>query len=177
MASQTIQVGLQYRIFFLYIEPFFTLLGAYYAFFQPQTYLLLTHAASAPKYGIPTSTQIVMSQLANLYLLFAVNEAILLRTTSDLKVWRAVIVGLLIADCGHLYSVRPLGAQIYWAVDRWNSIDWGNIGFVYLGALMRISFLTKPTGIPGLTGRWTTKASTTPRRSARRTRPSSRFKD
>ena len=177
MAAQNIRVGLLYRIFFLYLEPFFAFLGAYYAFVQPQTYLQLTHAASAPKHGIPTSTRIVMNQLANLYLLFAVNEAILLRATSDLKVWRTLIVGLLIADCGHLYSVSPLGAQIYWEVNNWNSIDWGNIGFVYLGAIMRTSFLIRPTGIPGLNAWWTAKAPTTPRRSTRKIRQSSRLKD
>ncbi len=50
--------------------------------------------------------------------------------------------GLLLADFGHLYSVSGLGKQIYWSVWRWNAMDWGNIGFVYMGAMMRMAFLS-----------------------------------
>ena len=177
-----------YVIFFLYVEPFFAFSGAYYAFFEPEWYLELTHAPTVPKYGLPTSTQIVMYQLANLYLLFAINEAIVLRATSDLKVWQAVIIGLLLADFGHLYSVSPLGTQVYHAVKDWNIIHWGNIGFVYVGALLRISFLIRPAGFSSLSGWWTPTAPATPgsgpgtapkvpRRSSRRPKPSSRLRD
>ncbi|KAL1843535.1 hypothetical protein VTJ49DRAFT_1128 [Mycothermus thermophilus] len=132
---------LPYRLFFLLIEPIATFTGAYYAFLGQQTYLDLTHAASSPS-PIPLGTSIAMSQLANLYFAFALSEAVVLRSTSDLRVWRAVLFCLLVADFGHLYTVSPLGPQIYWSVSSWNAIDWGNIGFVYLGALMRLAFLT-----------------------------------
>ena len=65
-----------------------------------------------------------------MYLLFAINEALVLRSTSDLRVWRTVLLGLLIADLGHLYSVRALGMDIYWNVLKWNKMDFGNVGFV-----------------------------------------------
>jgi hypothetical protein len=84
----------------------------------------------------------VLSQLANLYLLFAINEALVLRCTSDLKVWRTVLFGLLVADLGHLYSVKDLGIEIYYEFWRWNAIDWGNLAFVYVGASMRCAFLS-----------------------------------
>ncbi|KAK3681777.1 hypothetical protein B0T22DRAFT_387580 [Podospora appendiculata] len=129
-----------YRLFFLLIEPISALVGAYYAFYRQSEYLQLTHAASAPHY-VPRGTSIVLSQLANLYFLFAINEALVLRATSDLRVWKTVLFGLLIADFGHLYSVQQLGPQIYWSVSSWNAIDWGNIAFVYLGASLRIAFL------------------------------------
>lgn len=132
---------LPYRLFFLLIEPIATLAGAYYAFFDQRTYLDLTHASSAPS-PIPLGTSIAMSQLANMYFAFALSEALVLRSTSDLRVWKAVLFCLLVADFGHLYTVRELGLQIYWSVSEWNAIDWGNIGFVYLGASMRIAFLT-----------------------------------
>ena len=136
-----------YNLFFLYIEPMSALIGAYYAYLKPYTYLDLTHAASAPKRDIPTSTQIVLGQLSNLYLLFAMNEALVLRATSDLAVWRTLLFCLLVADFGHLFSVHVLGTRVYWDVLSWNAIDWGNLGFVYLGALMRVSFLTG-IGVP-----------------------------
>ena len=135
------QIADLYRYFFLYIEPISAFYGAYYAYFQPQTYLDLTHAASSPKHGISTSVQIVLAQLANLYFLFAINEALVLRTTSDLRVWRTVLFCLLIADLGHLCSVQAAGWHIYWNVSSWNAIDWGNVAFVYIGASMRLAFL------------------------------------
>ena len=130
-----------FRIFFLYIEPISALVGAYYSAFEPQVYLDLTHAPTAPKYGIPTSTSIILAQLSNLYFLFAINEALVLRATKDIKVWCTVLFCLLVADLGHLYSVSVLGSQVYWDVPSWNAIDWGNVGFVYMGAVMRGSFL------------------------------------
>lgn len=135
------RIPLLYRYFFLYIEPFSALVGAYYAHFQPQTYLNLTHASSAPITGIPTSTTIVLNQLANLYFLFALNEALILRATSDTRVWRTLLFCLFVADLGHLYSVSPLGLQVYTEFQKWNAIDWGNVGFVYAGATMRACFL------------------------------------
>lgn len=130
-----------YRHFFLIIEPISAIVGAYFAHFQPQKYLELTHAASAPALHIPTGTSIVLSQLANLYLLFAINEALVLRSTSDLRVWRTLLFGLLIADFGHLFSVAKLGTDVYWKVQLWSAIDWGNVAFVYVGAMTRIAFL------------------------------------
>lgn len=131
---------LAYRLFFLVIEPISTLVGAYYAHFRQDDYLTLTHADSAAS-PIPLGTSTVMSQLANLYFLFALNEALVLRSTGDLRVWKVLLFGLLVADFGHLYSLRGLGSSIYWDVWRWNAIDWGNVPFVYLGASMRIAFL------------------------------------
>ena len=193
MAPRKIQssIALPYRLFFLYIEPFFALIGAYHALFLPTAYLALTHAPSAPRYGIPTSTSIILTQLANLYAFFAINEALVLRAAgNDIRVWRAVIVALLIADAGHLYSVKGLGTRVYWDVRGWNAIDWGNVGFVYMGALTRVCFLARPEGwdVRGSMARareklrWRRGGSgmddepTTPRRSSRRVKPSAKVK-
>ncbi|KAI0476876.1 hypothetical protein F4859DRAFT_65948 [Xylaria cf. heliscus] len=143
MAPRKTVLPLTYRVFFLIIEPMSALVGAFYAHFQQDAYLLLTDAASAPEpTDLPLGTSIVLSQLANLYLLFALNEALVLRCTGDLTVWRAVLLVLLVADFGHLLSVAPRGAWVYWDFTRWNAIDWGNVPFVYLGASMRIAFLS-----------------------------------
>src|SRR5436190_1542401 len=101
--SSSFVLPLPYRFFFLFLEPLLALAGAYVAHFQPQQYLHLTSpstfSASSP---VPLATQVVLSQLANLYFLFAVNEALVLRATADLRVWRTVLVALLVADVGHL---------------------------------------------------------------------------
>jgi hypothetical protein len=143
MAISEFRVPLVYRASFLFVEPLFALFGAIFAHFRPLEYLQLTHAASAPTISaaIPLATSIVLTQLANLYLLFALNEALLLRSTSDMRVWRTVLLGCLIADFGHLYSVSALGPDIYWKIAQWNIMDFGNVGFVYAGASLRIAFL------------------------------------
>jgi hypothetical protein len=146
-----------YRLFFLVIEPISALVGAYFAYFRQDEYLNLTHAASAPS-QIPVGTTIVMSQLANLYLFFAINEALVLRSSTDLRVWKTVLFCLLVGDLGHLYTVKDLGLDIYWSYWRWNAIDWGNIPFVYLGASMRIAFLSN-IGL-GIKGKKLTKKRT-----------------
>jgi hypothetical protein len=130
-----------YRFVFLWLEPVSILTGAVYAQFFQSIYLDLTHAASAPGASVPVSTSIVMTQLANLYLGLAILEASVLRVTSDIKVWTVFLVGLLIADLGHLYSVRALGSQVYWHYWQWNAIDCGNIPFVYFLAVTRICML------------------------------------
>ncbi|KAH7037705.1 uncharacterized protein B0I36DRAFT_314649 [Microdochium trichocladiopsis] len=135
-----------YQVFFLVIEPLAALVGAVYAHFFQEAYLTMTHAPSSPTSspdggGIPLGTSVVMSQLANLYLLFTLNEALVLRSTGDLRVWRTVLFVLLVADLGHLYSLRALGGRVYWDVLGWNAIDWGNVPFVYAGASMRSAFL------------------------------------
>ena len=157
-----------HKHFFLYVEPLSALVGAYYAMFAPETYLDLTHAPSAPKHGIPTTTSIILAQLANLYFFFAINEALVLRSTEDIKVWFSLLFGLLIADFGHLYSASALGPRIYWDPSAWNPIDWGNIGFVYVGAIMRVAFLYTA---------WLNNRSSRPsRRSSRIKQPSSKAK-
>lgn len=143
-----------YQLFFLYIEPISTIVGAYYAYFLPSTYLELTHPSvvlttdaaithpAAMRFQhVPTATTVVLAQLANLYLLFAINEGLVLRCTRDVRVWRTLLLGLLVADLGHLYACKELGIQIYWKAWEWNAMGMGNIGFVYLGALMRVCFL------------------------------------
>ncbi|KAI9838036.1 MAG: hypothetical protein M1819_006190 [Sarea resinae] len=143
MASSPFKLPIPYRVFFLFVEPISTFVGAFYAHFLPQTYLLLTDAASSPSSlsDLPLATRITLTQLANLYLLFGINEALVLRSTSDLRVWRTFLIGLLIADLGHLYSVSALGPDVYWKFWTWTSMHWGNVAFVYVGAMMRIAFL------------------------------------
>jgi hypothetical protein len=132
-----------YQAFFLWIEPVATLFGAFYAWFKPETYLQMTDAGSAPGIlGLPIATHIVLRQLGNLYLAFALSEALVLRSTTDLKVWRAFLFVLLVADFGHLYTCLPLGIDIYYKPQAWNAIDWGCLGFVYFGATIRACFLS-----------------------------------
>ncbi|KAI1212395.1 uncharacterized protein F4807DRAFT_369859 [Annulohypoxylon truncatum] len=150
MAPRQTVLPLAYRAFFLIIEPTSALVGAFYAHFRQDEYLAMTTHTSSSSSPVSFGLSIIMSQLANLYLLFALNEALVLRSTGDLRVWRTVLFGLLLADFGHLYSIAAHGAWMYWDVRRWNAIDYGNVPFVYLGASMRIAFLAGVgLGAPG----------------------------
>ena len=150
MAHSQAQAGfslpLPYTLFFLLIEPLSALVGAFYAQCQQPTYLTLLSAPSADLHpaaqGVPVSTSVALSQLANMYLFFALNEALVLRATADIRVWRAVLLVLLVADFGHLYAMKGLGLSVFYRAWEWNAAGWGNIGFVYAGAMMRTCFLT-----------------------------------
>ncbi|KAI0303912.1 hypothetical protein BC826DRAFT_980380 [Russula brevipes] len=121
-----------YRLFFLYIEPISSLAGAYYA---------LPTQGDFARAVLDTPTRMSLSQLANLYLLFALNEHLVLSSTSSLKTWRRLLFGLLVADFGHLATMIPAGPEIFWNVSKWNAMAWGSVGFVYLGATFRLCFL------------------------------------
>lgn len=139
--SAAARIPVFYRLVFLWIEPVSILVGAVFAHSLQSTYLTLTHPTSAPGSSVPVATSIVMTQLANLYLGLMILEASVLRATAESKVWRTFIIGLLVADVGHLYSVAPAGSWMYWQYWRWNAIDWGNVGFVYFLAVTRICML------------------------------------
>jgi hypothetical protein len=129
-----------YRLFFLWIEPIATAVGAYYAALDQQSYMHLTLPSVTTAVSPREST--VLYQLANLYFVFALNEALVLRATNDVKVWKVFLFGLLLADLGHLASVQGLmGWEVYYRFWEWNSMYWGNLGFVYVGAAMRSCFL------------------------------------
>ncbi|KAK7453465.1 hypothetical protein VKT23_011738 [Stygiomarasmius scandens] len=147
-------IPLFYKVFLLYVEPVSALAGAYYAAFRPADYLRdLTLPQSSAANAIPSlpvlapETTAALFQLANLYLLFALNECLVLSSTNSLKIWRRLLFCLLVADFGHLATLIPLvtgsglGWDVYYKFWDWNAMMWGSIGFVYLGASTRISFL------------------------------------
>lgn len=135
------EIALYYKVFFLFIEPLFALLGAICAGLYPGHYFAMTEHLSSSISILPLGMHVSLRQLANMYLLFALNEALVLRVTTDHRVWRMLLLNLAIADIGHLISIAPLGVGIYSDITRWNSMDWGNVPFVYLGLTSRICFL------------------------------------
>ena len=75
-----------YRAFFLYIEPISAIVGAFYAGIRPREYLTYLASSSALEklaQSPTTPTLISLYQLSNLYLLFALNEHLVLSSTTS----------------------------------------------------------------------------------------------
>jgi hypothetical protein len=112
------------------------LIGAYLALFDPQTYLSTVHAISSnspsDSNAIATNTptiSVLLAQLANVYVLFALLESTVLHASSDHNVWRAFLRAALVADLGHLLIVSQRGAEVSWAtlgrLTELGVADWG----------------------------------------------------
>ncbi|PSS08859.1 hypothetical protein PHLCEN_2v3474 [Hermanssonia centrifuga] len=145
--DETVAPSIYYRIFLLYVEPISAIVGSYYAAGQPLLYLNFLSAKPLPISQYPdTPTLISLYQLSNLYLLFALNEHLVLSSTRSLLTWRRLLFCLLLADFGHLATMIPLGlekglSEVFLKFWSWNAMEWGSVGFVYIGALTRICFL------------------------------------
>lgn len=140
MSNELPHIPLIYRIFFLYMEPVMAFNGAILCHWYP-TIFLNTMSATA-KYA--PSNQVIYDQLAATYVLFSFNQAVLLRTSKDLKVWKTVLVGILLCDFIHLYSMWcVMGTQVFLSPQLWRSEDWVNLVLLYGPVVLRSSFLAE----------------------------------
>ncbi|KAM5344413.1 hypothetical protein ACJ41O_012950 [Fusarium nematophilum] len=137
-ATNTVDIPFVYRALFLYYEPFGALLGSCLLHFSPSTFLnsMSQTAQYAP------DNQVIYDNLAGAYALFAFNEAVLLRLTNDLRVWRGLFIGILLCDVLHLHaSWAALGGEVFWDPRAWRAEDWGNLGSLWGQGAVRLAFL------------------------------------
>lgn len=89
----------------------------------------------------PSSVALAL-QLANLYsLMFLVGVGVL-HSTTEPKVVRNYLVGLAIADVGHVYATYlAMGWDAFVDVGAWNALTWGNIGATGFLFVNRIAHL------------------------------------
>ncbi|KAH6989096.1 hypothetical protein BKA56DRAFT_629014 [Ilyonectria sp. MPI-CAGE-AT-0026] len=139
MATQRpLNIPFAYRALFLYFEPFAALGGSVLLHFFP-TIFLNTMSLTA-KYA--PDNQVIYEQLAATYVLFAFNEAVVLRITNDIRVWRGILMGILLCDAIHLYgSWAALGSAVFWDPRTWRPEDWVNLGSLWGQAFVRLAFL------------------------------------
>ncbi|KAJ6257892.1 hypothetical protein Dda_7682 [Drechslerella dactyloides] len=132
------QYGFIYRLVFLYIEPLLALSGSYLTHFAPQNYIsrVVPSAANDP---ITTATQLAMSNLAAMYVHFAIMEAILLRVTNDRKVWHIVLAGTVVSDVLHLWIIYHARGAVEW--DFGKQGDWEVFATSYVPLGLRLAFL------------------------------------
>jgi hypothetical protein len=99
-ATKSPGIPVLYRFVFLYFEPAGALLASVLLHFHPQPFLSAMSAAAA----YTANNQVVYDMLAATYILFAFNEAVLLRLTNDMTIWKTVLCGILLCDAVHLYG-------------------------------------------------------------------------
>ncbi|KAH7141444.1 hypothetical protein B0J13DRAFT_556847 [Dactylonectria estremocensis] len=133
-----LNIPLVYRALFLYYEPFVAFLGAGIVHFTPAKFLntMSSNAKYAP------DNKVIYDQLAATYFLIAFNNAVVLRVTNDIQVWRAMQIGMLLCDVLHLYGSRiTLGSLVFWDPRSWRREDWVNMGSLCGPAAIRLAFL------------------------------------
>jgi hypothetical protein len=127
-----------YRLLLFWIEPFFALNGAYLLMKKPTAYL----NTFSPNLAYAPSNQIIYDQLGAVYILFAFNQAVVLRIAKDIRVWRAVILGILICDSVHAWTgFKVMAADGNMDPLGWRPEDWTAILALFVPGAMRIAFL------------------------------------
>ena len=129
--SVFLKIALPYRIFFLYIEPVLALGGSYFSVADPERLLLgivpLPAFIMESPLTITPIMQLLLTNIGALYVLFAMNEAIVLRCTREKSVWVAIIAGLLVSDFGHLYAAYAIAPERALQLVNWSSDEWINV--------------------------------------------------
>jgi hypothetical protein len=136
--SQGSDIPKIYRIWHLYIEPVIAIFGAYTLHSLPELYFesMPRTAAYAP------TSQLVYTQLAASYFFLATVEALVLRSTNNTRVWRAVILALTVCDAGHVYAtVREVGIHGLKEAGGWRATEWTAVVATIVPLFLRIAFL------------------------------------
>ncbi len=129
-----------YRLLFLYLEPAGAFFGTIVNIFDPLQYLQsLSPTATASDYS-PLS-QPIYDQLAAHLLYFSWSQAIVLRSTNDIKVWKALLFGMVLCDILHLFaSYRVLGPEVFFSPSLWRWEEWVNFIMLYGPGGSRLAF-------------------------------------
>lgn len=142
MASQDEHIHPLYRLWHFYLEPFAAFSGAVLCARLPLLYLA-TMSPHANRSHYHPELQVVFDQLAATYLLFAFNQAIVLRMADgNLRVWRGMLAGMLICDGVHLWATgKALGGATLLNPAEWRLLDWINVVMLIIPVALRSAFL------------------------------------
>jgi hypothetical protein len=131
-------IPLFYRLFFTYFDPAICIWGASMDFFLPS--LVLSSHIPHPHPDIGHS--MILKQRGGGMLNFGFISAVLLRYTTDIKVWNIVQTACFIVDVAYFWSVyEVLSVQGRLGVSTWRAEDWGSVGITGLAGIVRGAFL------------------------------------
>lgn len=132
------RIPLAYRALLLYVEPLMAFNGSLLCLFFPRLFL---HTFS-PYLAYHADDQIVYNQLAATYVLFAFNQAVVLRVARDLRVWKAMVLGILLCDSIHLWAGFDVMYKDGTASPRaWRPEDWVAVLSLAVPMSLRVAFL------------------------------------
>ena len=128
-----------YRLTFLYFEPLAAFIGALITFFSPLQFLQVFSPAASSRDYSPLS-QPIYDQLSAHLVRFAWSQAVTLRLTSELRVWKSVLFGMFLCDLVHLYSqYLILGPSVYCDPRQWRMEEWVNFVMLYGPGGLRVA--------------------------------------
>jgi hypothetical protein len=134
------RIPFAYRFLVLWFEPIAAANGAFMATFKSDKFLAVMTSRATP-IALTPQFQIVFDQLAATYFLFAFNEAVVLRLTSELGVWKGMLFGIACCDAIHIWATgKALGAEVMMNPMLWRVVDWVNLLLLYIPITMRLAF-------------------------------------
>jgi hypothetical protein len=141
-------IPLVYRVFHIYIEPISAILGALQSLVITPTYLSIITQPSIYVSGTPLTglNNLLLAQVASLYVLLGVAELTVLRTSRDIKVWTGLIIAITCSDVGHLYAAwigqgGLDGGLAFWDPRLWRQEEWINLGLTWFSFFLRLAYL------------------------------------
>lgn len=141
MSASHVQIAPIYRLWHLYIEPFGAFYGAVLSSRSPRLYLSAMSPGANLSHYHP-EVQVIFDQLAATYFLFAFNQGVVLRVADgNLRVWRAMLAGMLLCDVFHVAgTAKALGPALLDPA-AWRLYDWVNVVMLLIPLVLRSAFL------------------------------------
>ena len=127
-----------YTVLLLWLEPLMAFNGALLCLFAPGIFL----STFSPYLKYHADNQIIYNQLGATYTLFAFNQAVVLRVAKDLRVWKAIVLGILVCDVVHLWAgfdVMRRDGTMWPGV--WRPEDWVAVASLVVPMSLRTAFL------------------------------------
>lgn len=90
---------------------------------------------------VPPLTTLLLTNIAALYVYIAVSMAAVLRVTSEVKVWTAIIAAMVVSDAGHLFAIWQAAPERMLEIGDWTFEERVNLGILTGGLGLRIAFL------------------------------------
>ena len=133
-------IPLFYRLAFAWFDPLVTLWAAYLVFTDPDTVI----DSFAPNIQRNPDLDMFFQQTAGYTFALCFLQAVLLRVTAELRVWKVLQCAILIVDVAVLYSLHwGLSNQGRLGMMHWRGEDWGCILMTVIPTVYRLLFLAE----------------------------------
>ena len=134
-----------YAFFFTYFDPLISLSGAITDFIAPNFVVnSLVPASHLHTPSLHLHYNFIFQQAGGSMLAVSFLSGVLLRSSTDLKVWKHVQTAILLIDLATLYSAwDALRLQDRLEFRTWRGEDWGTVGLTAFVTVLRVAFLAE----------------------------------